>query len=134
MAQKSVWRVIVLVALVAALVAGCGDDSSGGKASGGDDPDDNAKEVAESAGARVVAEALRVVIWADKGPDTDRRKVDVLNESVADLPGRPEVTGISDDDGDGLDDDGKVEVHVKSEVACLSISEAGRVDVTGGAC
>jgi hypothetical protein len=82
----------------------------------------------------VVAEALRVVIIADDGPDTDRRKVKVLNESVDDLPGRPEVTGIEDKDGDGLDDDGKVEVHVKSEVACLTVSMAGRVDVTGGAC
>jgi hypothetical protein len=114
--------------LAAGLVTGCGDDST-------DDPDQSLGEAAESAGARGVAEALRLVLVEDDlGPNQTERDVDVLQESVDDLPGDPEVTGIVDDDGDGVDDDGKVEVHVNSEVACMSVAIDGDVDVTGGAC
>jgi hypothetical protein len=119
---------LVLLFFVAGLTA-CGDDDSAG-----DDADNGPAEVAESAAARVVAEALRVVLVEDDGPATDRRKVDVLQESVDDLPGTPDVSGIVDDDGDGLDDDGNVDVHVNGETACLSVADDGDVDVTGGAC
>jgi len=119
---------LALTGLAAGLTVGCGDD-------GGDDPDQSLGEVAESAGARGVAEALRLVLVEDDlGPDQHERDVDVLQESVNDLPGDPEVSGIEDTDGDGRDDDGKVEVHVNSEVACMSIAMDGDVDVTGGAC
>jgi hypothetical protein len=127
------WRILAALAAVLLVAGGaaCGDDDGGGR---GDDPDDDLGEQAESAAARVVAEALRVVLVADDGPDTDRRTVAVLEESVADLPGEPDVSGISDEDGDGLDDDGAVEVSVNDEVACLTVTEEGDVDVTGGAC
>jgi hypothetical protein len=119
---------LVAAGLAAGLFVGCGDDDT-------DDPDQSLGEVAESAGARGVAEALRLaLIEDDLGPDQTERDVDVLQESVDDLPGDPDVTGIVDDDGDGRDDDGKVEVHVNSEVACMSVAIDGDVDVTGGAC
>ena len=60
-----------------------------------------------------------------------RRDVDVLEESVDDLPGEPEVTGIDDGDGDGRDDDGVVEVHVGDQRACLVIGEPGDGDDVG---
>jgi hypothetical protein len=130
MQRRRGWRLVgVAVALVLVLGA-CGDDDG----AGGNDPDDDLAEVAESGAARVIAEAIRVTLVEDDGPDTDRRKVEVLQESVDDLPGEPDVTGIEDDDGDGLDDDGNVEVRVNDEVACISVSEQGRVDVTGGSC
>lgn len=132
--RSRILAVLALLLLVVGAAACSDDDSSGSNGTRGDDPDDNAGEVAESAAARVVAEALRVVLVEDDGPATDRRKVSVLQESVDDLPGRPDVSGIVDDDGDGLDDDGAVEVHVNSEVACLTVAEDGDVDVTGGAC
>ena len=119
---------LVLVVFLGGLAA-CGDDDTAG-----DDPDNGPGEVAESAAARVVAEALRVVLVEDDGPATDRRKVSVLQETVDDLPGTPDVSGIVDDDGDGLDDDGNVDVHVNGETACLSVADDGDVDVTGGAC
>lgn len=121
---------LAMAVVVAAGLVACSDDDS----AGGDDPDEGIGEIAESGAARVVAEAIRVTLVEDDGPDTDRRKVEVLQESVDDLPGEPDVSGIADDDGDGLDDDGNVEVRVNDEVACITVSEAGRVDVTGGAC
>jgi hypothetical protein len=119
---------LVLVFFLVGVTA-CGDDDTAG-----DDADNGPAEVAESAAARVVAEALRVVVVEDDGPATDRRKVDVLQESVDDLPGTPDVSGIVDDDGDGLDDDGNVDVHVNGETACLSVADDGDVSVTGGSC
>jgi hypothetical protein len=118
---------LAVTGLAAGLTVGCGSD--------GDDPDQSLGEKAESAGARSVAEALRLVLVEDDlGPDQHERDVDVLQESVDDLPGDPEVSGIEDADGDGRDDDGKVDVHVNSEVACMTIAMDGDVDVTGGQC
>ena len=141
-------RLRILAALVALLVvagsaAACSDDDDDATTQTGatsqddgqgDDPDEGAGEIAESAAARAVAEIIRLALFEDDGPDTDRRKVAVLQESVDDLPGSPDVSGITDDDGDGLDDDGAVEVRVNDEVACLTVAEDGEVDVTGGAC
>jgi hypothetical protein len=130
---RRLWRPVALVALAGlalGLVVGCGDDDD----QAGDDSDDDLAEVAESAGARAIAEAYRLVLFADDHPDADRRQVAILQESVDDLPGDPDITGITDDDGDGLDDDGKVEVRVNDEVACVSVATDGGVDVTGGAC
>jgi hypothetical protein len=145
------WRLLAALLTLVLLVGGaaaCSDDdddttqtggSGGSGESGqdddqGDDPDDDVGEVAESAAARGVAEIIRLALFEDDGPDTDRRKVEVLQESVDDIPGSPDVSGIADEDGDGLDDDGNVEVRFNDEVACLTVAEDGEVDVTGGAC
>lgn len=116
----------VVVTLLAAMA--CSADDAG------DDPDNDLGEKAASAEARTVAEALRVVILADGTDGPDRRRVDSLQENVDDIPGEPDISGIADDDGDGLDDDGKIEVTVDEEVACLTVAEDGDVDVTGGSC
>jgi hypothetical protein len=115
------------VALVAAVAfAGCGK--------GEDEETNDVEEVAESAGARGLAEALRITLVTDDSHD-DRRSVEALDEAVSDLPGSPEITGIEDDDGDGRDDDGEIVVHVDDEVACLTVAANGdEVDVTGGEC
>src|SRR5918995_1202879 len=68
------------------------------------------------------------------GPDVDRRRVDVLLETVDDLPGSPEVTGIEDNDGDGLDDDGRLQAQVDDEVACIAVDDSGDTDVDSGPC
>ncbi|HEY8546678.1 MAG TPA: hypothetical protein VIL36_16575 [Acidimicrobiales bacterium] len=125
------------VALVGALVVGpalglaaCGGD-------GGDDPDDSAEEVLESAGARGLAEALRVLLVIDEPPEgLTRREITVIQEAVDDLPEpfEPDIEGLVDEDGDGLDDDGKFEVRVDTELACVSIGGPDDIDVTGGAC
>lgn len=120
------WRLAALPLVAAIALAGCGKDN--------DEDNSRAEEVTESAGARVLAEAIRVTLVADGNHD-DRRTVEALEEAVSDIPGDPEVTGIEDDDGDGRDDDGEVVIHVDDEVACLTVDDDGKdVDVTGGEC
>lgn len=133
--QFRVWPLLVIAALVGAMFAACGDDDDGDGETDIDEIDDQAAEVTDSAGARGVAEALRLVLIEDDlDEDQHVRDVDVLQESVDDLPGEPDVQGIADEDGDGKDDDGKVEIRVNDEVACMSVSMDSDVDVTGGGC
>ena len=73
--------------------------------------------------ARAAAEAMRGLLQA-KNLDANQtvRDVAVLQESVADdLPGDPSVSGIDDADGDGKDDDGKVQVVVGDQTACITV-------------
>jgi hypothetical protein len=96
-----------------------------------------AEETAEQAGARGAAEALRVSL---KAQDTDDdpggvRNIEALRDAADDLPGDPKVIGIEDGDGDGIDDDGFVEVRVDDEFACVTVPESGdSIDVSGGRC
>ena len=98
---------------------------------------DDVEEQANDATARAGAEAFRVSI---KAQDTDDdsggvRSVEALQAAAEDVPGDPDITGIEDSDGDGIDDDGFVEVHVGDQVACVQLPESGdEVDVTGEAC
>lgn len=132
--DRRLGALIALLVLAAGLATGCGDDDGSGTGST-DDRDQSPGEVLESAGARGVAEAVRVALVEDDlQPDQHERDVDVIEESIEDLPVDPDVEGLVDDDGDGRDDDGKVEVHVNSEAACMSIAMDGDVEVTGGAC
>jgi hypothetical protein len=129
------WPLLVVAALVGGMFVACGSDDDGDGETDIDEIDDQAAEVTESAGARGVAEALRLVLIEDDlDEDQHVRDVDVLQESVDDLPGDPDVQGIADEDGDGKDDDGKVEVLVNDEVACMSVSLDSDVEVTGGEC
>lgn len=114
----------MVVVAAAGFLGACGDD------------DGVIDEAAESAGARAVAEAVRVSLLAQELPEGESyRTVTVLSEAVRDLPGEPEVRGIEDDDGDGLDDDGQLEVVVGDEVVCLSVGAQGDdIDVEDGAC
>jgi hypothetical protein len=98
---------------------------------------DEAEETAERVGARVSAEEFRVFL---KAQDTDDntggvREIEALREAADDLPGDPDVTGIEDADGDGVDDDGLVELKVDDEYACVTLPESGdEIDVSGGRC
>lgn len=130
---------LFLVVFGAAFIAACSSDA--------EDAVDDVQETADSlqdeaadevgeAGARAAAEAYRAALKADDGGDeAGLRSVAVLEENVTDLPGDPEVVGIEDGDGDGLDDDGNVEFVVGDAIACVSVPETGdEVDVTDGAC
>jgi hypothetical protein len=95
----------------------------------------SAKKSLNEAGARAAAETARGVLKSknlDKGETV--RSVSVLQDAVSKIPGSPDVTGISDGNGDGKDDDGKVQFTVGDQHACLTAQDNGSVDVTDGAC
>jgi hypothetical protein len=135
---------LLLMGLLAALLllgaAACSeddkDDARETATSLGEELDDRAGQ----AGARAQAETLRGLIKEDdRTPSDGARSMAVLEESASELPGEPEVVGVADGDGDGLDDDGRVEIVVNDESACLTIadSEPGtdpEIEVAGGAC
>lgn len=108
---------------------------------------DSAKETAESAGddiesgadqasARTTAEAFRASLKGnDDAEEQGLRSVEVLQQVADDLPGDPDISGIEDSDGNGMDDDGKVQVTAGDEQACIIIPETGTdTDVTNEAC
>jgi hypothetical protein len=117
---------------VAALGAGCSKSTT-----------DSAKETvknaandAKRAGAVVIADALREAI---KHEASDRhespRSLTVIDAAIHDIPGTPDVVGVVDANHDGLDDDGKLEVKVGDQYACLTIPAQGDAyDTTGGRC
>lgn len=113
------------------LVSGCGDDKSVA-----DKTRDAANEVrtkADEALARGQAEAFRERLKdLANGDSTKWRDMALLRQTAKDLPGTPDVSGITDDNGDGKDDDGHVEVVVNDSRACIAID--GEIDVHGGAC
>ncbi|MCU1344686.1 MAG: hypothetical protein JWL70_952 [Acidimicrobiia bacterium] len=119
-------------------VAACSDDSGKSTAS---KVQDQAKQVAgdvkdsaNDAAARAVAESYRAALKA-KGGGQSLRTITLLNDVKGTLPGSPDISGITDGDGDGKDDDGKVQVKVNNGQACVTVPATGDlVDVTGGSC
>jgi hypothetical protein len=120
-----------------------GSDVSDGADSAGDDLGDAAGDVREDVedgagvvGARAQAEALRASL---KGNDTANaegvRSVAAIEQAAADLPGDVEVSGVEDTDGDGLDDDGRVQVDQGDQSACVILPPEGEdTTVESGAC
>jgi hypothetical protein len=98
---------------------------------------DEAEQTAKQTGARTSAEAFRVSVKAQdtEGDPGGVRNVQVLREAADDRPGGPDVLGIDDSNGDGIDDDGFVELRVDDESACVTLPESSDdVDVSGGHC
>ena len=109
----------------------------------GEDAEKNADQLgseidakADEGLARAAAEDLRVRIKANDTANAEgARSIAAINESAADVAGDPEIVGVDDADGDGLDDDGKVQVNVGDASACLTLPETGEdTTVEGGAC
>lgn len=122
--------------LAAPLVAGCSSDTVDKTKDAAESAGDDVASGADSAQARTTAEALRASLKGNKTADEEGvRSVAAIEEAVEDLPGDPDVNGIDDGDGDGLDDDGKVQVTVDEEQACLTLPGTGEdTTVEGGAC
>jgi hypothetical protein len=100
-----------------------------------DEDRDEFERLADDAGARSVAEALRVSLLAQDLRDNQHvDDVAIIEAAVRDLPGDPEVSGVEDADGDGRDDDGKVNVRVDDESACVTVHDNGEVNVSDDAC
>ena len=115
------WPVVATFATMGVLVGAC----------------DEAEEAAEQTGARASAEAFRASLKAQDTDDASGgvRNVAALNEAADDLPGNVDVIGIIDSNGDGIDDDGFVEMQVGDEFACVTLPASGdEIDVNGGRC
>ena len=137
---------VALLAFVP-LAAGCSSDTKDNAKDTAESVKDDAAENADEAGneieetgdeaqARAAAEDLRARIKAnDTANDEGPRSIAAINESLADVAGDPELEGLEDADGDGLDDDGKLQVNVEDSSACLTLPESGEdTTVDGGAC
>lgn len=101
-----------------------------------DDAKDDVGEKADQAKARTAAETFRNTLKS-KDPDADGsyRSIDLIEDAGADLPGDARLSGVEDADGDGLDDDGDVQIDVGDESACVRIPATGAdIDVEGGTC
>ena len=104
---------------------------------------DAAKKTAENAANDIkrgtavgIADVLRTAI---KHEASDKHKsprsLTVIDAAIHDIPGTPDVIGVADANHDGLDDDGKVEVKVGNQYACLTIPQQGDAyDTKGGRC
>jgi hypothetical protein len=115
---------VLALVLVVGAIGACSDEDR-----------DDFESLADSAGARSVAEALRVSLLAqDLRDDQHVDDVAVIQAAVRDLPGDPEVSGVEDANGDGRDDDGKIQVRVDDEASCVTVHENGEVNVSGDAC
>ena len=93
-------------------------------------------KTADEAAARAAAEALRVSLKGNKTADKEGiRSVKAIDQAAKDLPGDATYTGVTDANGDGLDDDGQVQVTVSQGNACLTLPAQGEnTTVKGGAC
>jgi hypothetical protein len=119
---------LILVSFGVLSVSACDDDDN-------ENLREKAEDVAGSASARAAAEAMRGALEAqDLNDDKTLRDVDVLRENADDVPGDPSVEGIVDANGDGKDDDGRVELRVGDQAACVIVTTANKVSVENNAC
>jgi hypothetical protein len=138
--MRATVRGAISTAMVAMLLTlgACGDSTSvSDKARSAADEArsaaDDVRTKADEALARGQAEALRERVKDLANGDTGKwRDIALLRQAAKDLPGSPDVTGVVDDNGDGKDDDGHVEIVVNDSRACVAID--GQIDVHGGAC
>jgi hypothetical protein len=128
---------LALAALaLAPLTAGCSSDTKDAAKETVESAKDDAAAVADRATARTTAEALRVSLKAnDKAKADGMRSVAAIQEAADDLPGDADISGIDDGDGDGLDDDGKVQVTAGDAQSCVELPAEGTdTKVVSGAC
>jgi hypothetical protein len=119
----------LMLGFIGVLFAGaCNDDDNANLR-------ERAEDVAGSAGARAAAEVMRGALEAqDLDNGKTLRDVGVLRENAGDVPGDPTVEGIVDANGDGKDDDGKVELRVGDQAACVIVTTENKVSVESDAC
>ncbi|MEZ5139271.1 MAG: hypothetical protein R2702_06410 [Acidimicrobiales bacterium] len=136
MLRRSRFALLILLALLAPAVAACSSDTTDSAKETVESAKDDAAQAADDTEVRAQAEALRVSLKANDTADEEGvRSVDAIDQAVEDLPGDPEVSGVDDGDGDGLDDDGKVQLTVGDSSACVTLPESGEeIDVTDGDC
>ena len=135
------------VTLTMSFAAACSEETKDSARETADNLEEDAKTNASELGdeldatadeglARAAAEELRARIKANGTASTQgARSMAAIGESSVDIAGDPEVAGVTDADGDGMDDDGKVQVNVGTGSACVTLPATGTdTTVEGGAC
>ena len=124
---------IALAAGTALFLGACGDDTSTTAADRAREAASEVDSAVDSGLARAQGEILR-----QRAKDLVRRgetldSMSVLQEAARDLPRSPSVTGLSDMNGDGRDDDGTLEITIDDSHSCVRVAGAD-IDVTSAAC
>jgi hypothetical protein len=96
----------------------------------------DAQATLDKATPRLEAEAMRAALKVSSTARTQGvRSVAALREAAKKVPGSPKISGIVDANGDGKDDDGKVQIDAKGYSACLILPASGtNTTVKSGAC
>jgi hypothetical protein len=114
-------------------IGACGDDSSDTAADRARDAAGEVDDAVDAGIARTQAELFR-----QRAQDLVRQgealdSMSVLQEAARDLPRSPTITGLGDSNGDGRDDDGKLEITIDESHACVIIVGTD-IDVTSARC
>ncbi|MCU1499720.1 MAG: hypothetical protein JWM47_3673 [Acidimicrobiales bacterium] len=127
---------ITVSALLFAPMAACSSETRDKAGDAAKSAKDDAAQGVDAAQARSTAEALRAGLKANHTADAKgMRSVIAIKEVIVGLPGDPDVTGNADADGDGQDDDGKLQANADESKACLSLPAQGEdAQVEDGAC
>lgn len=126
-------QAIALAAGAVLFLGACGDDTSSSAADKARDAAGEVDSAVDAGLARAQAEIFR-----QRAKDLVRQgepldSVTVLQEAARDLPRNPTVTGIGDANGDGRDDDGKLEITIDESHSCVVVVGSD-IDVTSAAC
>ena len=132
MTKQRIPKKCLAIALGGALwLSACSDD---------DTTADKAREAAGEVDNAVDAGIARgqAEIFRQRAKDLVRQgesldSMSVLQEAARDLPRKPTVTGLGDANGDGRDDDGKVQIAIDNSFACVVVSGAD-IYVSGARC
>lgn len=127
-------RLLVGAVAVATLLGACSDEARDEIEDDVRDAVTTVQDAVDQASARAVAEAFRVSIRA-RGGEGSLRRVERIREAIDVLPGDPRAAGLTDGNGDGLDDDGRVQFSVGDDHACVQLPESGtNIDISNGRC
>lgn len=136
---------VALLGLVPAILLGCSEETKKKVNSAAESAKQDAQNAidkakrdatsaVDSAGARGAAEYVRGRVKIG-GTKNDPRTMSALETYVGELPSQVKVSGLKDSNGDGMDDDGKVQFTVGNKSSCLTLPESGsNTQVTDGAC
>lgn len=121
-------RFAATLATAILLLGACGDDEDV------DDARQDAEGLVNQSAVRVQAEAFRGLLKTKGDGDAVKYvSMTVLQDALDDLPGDVTSSGLADTNNDGRDDDGRVQLEVNGEKACVSITGTDTT-VSNGAC
>lgn len=112
--------VLVLGALGATGCSGSSPEATQKKVQDAKNKVQNPAQVArDNAAVREAAEGFATRL---RTADQDARSMDAMRAAVAEVPTSVEVSGILDGNGDGRDDDGKVQFQAGDAYACVAVN------------